>query len=363
MPIKVTFLRDTDSGGNAAQPARIADQLAGFISNATASLHLAIYDFRLGATLGAPVVDAIRTRAAAGAEVQIAYDAGKPAGDANTGALFAMLGADPAPLGTSDFLHSVFDGTTVQLKAIHGTKLMHNKYVVRDVNTAVASVWTGSTNFTDDAWTYQENNIITVDSPELATFYENDFKDLWVSGDIKGTGTNDSGQVNVGSTAVGVDFSPGDGPQVDQAIASLISTAKTRIKIASMIISSRGITAALDDALSSGQVRVFAGIFDATQMDQVLQNWRAAGRDDLVDNFKVVASSLVGKHSIPYTPAGKHNFLHDKLVVCDDAVVTGSFNFSKSATQNAENVLVIKDSGIADMFSDYVDALVAQYRT
>jgi phosphatidylserine/phosphatidylglycerophosphate/cardiolipin synthase-like enzyme len=362
MPIKVTFLRDTDNGGNASQPAKIADQLAVFMSNATVSLHLAIYDFRLGATLGAPVVDAIRARAAAGVEVQIAYDAGKPEGDANGGPLFAMLGADPAPLGTGDFLHNVFDGTAVQLKAIHGSKLMHNKYVIRDVNTTVASVWTGSTNFTDDAWTFQENNIVIVDSAELATFYENDFKDLWVSGDIKGTGTNDSGQVTVGSTGIGVDFSPGDGPQIDQKIASLISAAKTRIKIASMIISSHGITGALDDALSSRQVPVFAGIYDATQMDQVLENWRAAGRTDLVENFKVLASSLVGKRSIPYTPAGKHNFLHDKVVVCDDTVVTGSFNFSKSATQNAENILVIEDAAIAEMFSNYIDALVAQYR-
>ena len=55
--------------------------------------------------------------------------------------------------------------------------------------------------------------------------------------------------------------------------------------------------------------------------------------------------------------------LIDKVVVCDDSVVNGSFNFSKSATGNAENILVIEDAGIAEMFSAYVDSLVAQYRT
>ena len=45
--------------------------------------------------------------------------------------------------------------------------LMHHKYIVRDA----ASVWTGSTNWTADSWTREENVIITVDSPELATRY------------------------------------------------------------------------------------------------------------------------------------------------------------------------------------------------
>ena len=41
---------------------------------------------------------------------------------------------------------------------------MHHKYVVRDA----ASVWSGSTNWTADSWTREENVIVTVDSPGLA---------------------------------------------------------------------------------------------------------------------------------------------------------------------------------------------------
>ncbi len=53
--------------------------------------------------------------------------------------------------------------------------------------------------------------------------------------------------------------------------------------------------------------------------------------------------------------------LTDKVAVCDDAVVTGSFNFSHSATQNAENTLVLHDKKLADEYSDYIDKLIAQY--
>ena len=44
---------------------------------------------------------------------------------------------------------------------------MHHKYVVRDGGTPTGAVWTGSTNFTDDSWRLQENNIVRLDSPEL----------------------------------------------------------------------------------------------------------------------------------------------------------------------------------------------------
>lgn len=52
----------------------------------------------------------------------------------------------------------------MKTKAIAGSSLMHNKYIIRDGS----SVWMGSANFTDDAWTLQENNIVQVASKELA---------------------------------------------------------------------------------------------------------------------------------------------------------------------------------------------------
>jgi len=43
--------------------------------------------------------------------------------------------------------------------------------------------------------------------------------------------------------------------------------------------------------------------------------------------------------------------MHNKVVVADDTVITGCFFISPSATENAENILVIQDAGLADQYS------------
>ena len=78
--------------------------------------------------------------------------------------------------------------------------------------------------------------------------------------------------------------------------------------------------------------------------------------------FEYVAKQMVGKASQPYSPDGPHNFMHDKVVVCDDAVATDSFNLSTNATHNAENSLIIEDAALAQRYSDYIDELIRAYQ-
>jgi phosphatidylserine/phosphatidylglycerophosphate/cardiolipin synthase-like enzyme len=52
--------------------------------------------------------------------------------------------------------------------------LMHHKYVVRDGE----AVWTGSTNWTTDSWTLQENVIVLTRSASLAAEYARNFEEL-----------------------------------------------------------------------------------------------------------------------------------------------------------------------------------------
>lgn len=238
MQIEVNFLKD----GQAGQAATIATQLAEFISAAQSSLHIAIYDFRLTKVhLSEPIVKALRQKASE-IEVKIGFYAGRPTeqnapdhGHFMTEMKiedFIAVGGDPAPNGTQDFLTKAFADSKVQIKGIVGSKLMHNKYIVRDANTPKAVVWTGSTNFTDDAWTYQDNNILQINSSELSKFYETDFQELWTSGNIRSTGVNDKGTAQIGTIAVDVAFAPGEGQTIDQMIADLIGSAKRRIKVA-----------------------------------------------------------------------------------------------------------------------------------
>ncbi len=53
--------------------------------------------------------------------------------------------------------------------------------------------------------------------------------------------------------------------------------------------------------------------------------------------------------------------MHNKLAVCDNTVVSGSFNFSTNATRNAENVVLIKSQEVADAYAAYVHELMKLY--
>jgi phosphatidylserine/phosphatidylglycerophosphate/cardiolipin synthase-like enzyme len=53
--------------------------------------------------------------------------------------------------------------------------------------------------------------------------------------------------------------------------------------------------------------------------------------------------------------------MHNKLVVADDTVVTGSFNLSNHAMGNAENVLLMRDQTLAESYARYIQRLMASY--
>lgn len=342
------------------RPEDIAALLVEFLTASRTSLHLAIYDFRLHDPLAQPVVQALRERAAAGVDVRIAYDAGKP------NVSYCQASADPAPPGTAAFIGRIGQG--VQSKGITGgdpqmPKLMHHKYIIRDGSTHAGTVWTGSTNFTEDSWALEENNIVQVASPELCIYYETDFDELWTRGDIATTGARDHGTVPVGSASVEVAFAPGDGRAIDHEIAHYIGMARRRLRICSMIITSGAILGALCDVLSHGRVADYGGLYDRTQMQSVFDQWRGTPSEWKIHAFQQVAHSLSGKVSTPFQPGSRHDFMHNKIVVADDRVITGSYNLSNSATVNAENVLMIGDSDLADRYCAYIDRLAQRYRS
>ncbi len=215
-----------------AQAEAVGRIFADFVRKATFSIHIAVYDFRLTGAAATELVGALNERARAGVDVRIAYH--HPKRD-RTPEVFAWIGADPAPIGTADFI-STFDDS-VQSKGIEdtaeleppvvgepinpGSHLMHSKYIIRDGTLPSAAVLTGSTNFTNDAWSLQENNILIFDNaPVLARFYQNDFGEMWESGAIANSGRDDTGTVTVDGIPVSVAFSPGRGRQIDTDIAS-----------------------------------------------------------------------------------------------------------------------------------------------
>jgi phosphatidylserine/phosphatidylglycerophosphate/cardiolipin synthase-like enzyme len=65
------------------------------------------------------------------------------------------------------------------------------------------------------------------------------------------------------------------------------------------------------------------------------------------------SADFVAHAGIPTFIDAKHAIAHNKIMVIDgETVLTGSFNFTKAAEEkNAENLLVIRDHGIAEKYT------------
>jgi phosphatidylserine/phosphatidylglycerophosphate/cardiolipin synthase-like enzyme len=382
--IQVTFLKEiADDAARAAQIKTIAQKLADFISATKFNLHIAIYDFRLDGEAADLVVGALNRQAENGIVIRLAYFA--PKQKRHSTAAFAVFGDDPAPGPDHRFLDRLH--RNIQVKPIEeqidrakragnldgsvnvegvegGGHLMHDKYAVRDGLTPESALWTGSANFTDDAWGRQDNNILEINSQDLCGFYETDFAELWSQEAIRGTGKNDTGTAQVDQATISVAFSPGEGRSIDTDITAKIAVAKNSIAIASMVISSGNILGALVDAIDRGVE--LTGVYDGTEMRGVERAWGRGNSSTSAAKlaaWNTVKQRLIPKWSHPYTATGPHDFMHNKTVSIDGrVVVTGSFNFSLNATGNAENVLAIEDAGIAENYTRYIADLVKTYK-
>src|SRR6266446_3170619 len=348
--LSVFFLAQGEQSADA-----VMARLTAFIRAARQTLDLAVYDMRFGDPLKAALSSALRDRAEAGVQIRFCYDGDKPV-QPNVAA-----GQDPAPAGTGAFVQSL----GYPWRRIAGMKLMHSKFIVRDQQ----SVWTGSTNMTDDAFMLMENNILEIDSPALADYYAEDFEQLWEKENFDNTGEIQTAPVPITfsdqSGTARVMFSPGCGSVIDAEVAQRVRAARRRVRICSLLINSGTLISELGNLLRRNDVKV-DGIYDRTQMADVYRQWQEvpSNRWKIGALQEIVAGAhLVGENSTPYTPTSKHDFMHNKVLVVDDTVITGSYNFSRSAEFNAENILFIESPPIAETYSAYIDHLLQKYGT
>jgi phosphatidylserine/phosphatidylglycerophosphate/cardiolipin synthase-like enzyme len=237
---------------------------------------------------------------------------------------------------------------------------MHHKFVVRDE----LDVWTGSTNWTDDSWSRQENVIVRVlGAQALAHAFRLEFDALWSKPVVEDSGRVQPRPVKLEDAEVRPWFTPGHGEALSHRIAKHIGKATKRIRIASPVLTSGPILGTLVEVVNEGRCDV-RGIVDDTQVDQVFHQWETNG----VSAWKIpllqtvlLGGEFSGKISTPWTPESVHDFMHAKVVVTDDTAFIGSFNLSRSGERNAENVLEIRDPSVADAMAEYVDAIRGLY--
>jgi phosphatidylserine/phosphatidylglycerophosphate/cardiolipin synthase-like enzyme len=334
----------TDGGQDSLDIARL---IADFVTQARETLELALYDVRLHDDTADVVRDALLGAHERGVHVRLLYNVDRED---------RRPPVPPPPKTEPDLIESL----PFETAGVPGwPDLMHHKYVVRDRD----AVWTGSTNWTDDSWTREENVIVVVESTGVAIRFQEDFAQLWKKRDVSASGRVPSDPIHVGDAEVGTWFSPKRGEKLAHRIAQAIGRAERRVRIASPVITSGPILGTLAEVAADAKIDL-AGVVDATQVREVLHQWHANGNA----TWKLPALRLVmergnftGKRSTPYAPGAVHDYMHAKVTVCDDRVFIGSFNLSHSGEENAENVLEIESAALAERMAGYVDQVRRLY--
>ena len=138
-------------------------------------------------------------------------------------------------------------------------------------------------------------------------------------------------EINEGSSEISLCFTPPTG--CTKVISNLISKAKESVYVQAYGITSNEIVDELLAAHARGvKVRVLLDKSNLSDKYSKMQQMIDTGIDVSIDKVSGIA--------------------HNKVIILDERkVITGSFNFTKSAdTRNAENVIIVNDKEVASKY-------------
>ena len=209
--------------------------------------------------------------------------------------------------------------------------LMHHKFAVVDGE----QVWTGSYNITDSGARRNDNNAILIRSPELASLFLEEFREMFVArvfGNRKERGPfsrfRKKYTVKVEGREVGAYFSPED--DIERIITKRVLEARESVHFMAFSFTS--------DVLGEAMIRKFRdGV-------AVLGLFEKNGSDSRYSEYlKMKLEGLSVR-----LDRNRHAMHHKVIVIDRRVVITGSYNFSENARKrNDENVLILEDRDLA----------------
>ena len=219
--------------------------------------------------------------------------------------------------------------------------LMHNKFFIIDGT----EVFTGSMNYTPRGTYTNNNNVLRLRSRRAVEAYQTEFEEMFTLGVFgpRGDVANDV-QFTVDGIDVRVIFSPDD--PVNDILAEELRKA-------------------------SSEIRFMSFSFTLDEIGELLLTQAGTGID-VSGVFETTGSQTQYSELGPLFCAGLEVFqdgnsetLHHKVFVIDrTTVLTGSFNFSASATEsNDENMIIIRDPALAEQYLAEFERVRNQART
>ena len=209
--------------------------------------------------------------------------------------------------------------------------LMHNKFMILDSRV----VWTGSWNYTVNGTYRNNNNALVIEDPIVVAGYQAEFDEMFTRGEF-GPRSRDDGKVSagLGGGEIQVIFAP-EAEEIP-LLQREIARADASIRIMTFVFSLDELAGAILDKMIDNDI-VVQGVFEkrnSTASWSQLPTLLCAGADLRQD--------------------GNRYILHHKvLLIDDDTVITGSFNFSNAAARNNdENIIIIRNADIAQAYHD-----------
>ncbi|WP_071190660.1 DUF655 domain-containing protein [Trichormus sp. NMC-1] len=249
-----------------------------------------------------------------------------------------------------------------------GSSLMHHKFVIVDnrfviITSANFTLSDTFGDFTNPSSLGNANNLLRIDSPELATLFTEEFNIMW--GDGAG-GKPDSifgvkkplrlpKQITLANNKITVHFSPTSATQIwsntsNGLIGKTLDTATQSIDMALFVFSDQQLANILENRHHQNvQIRAliepqFAYRFYSEALDMM--------GIAVSDNCKYEIDNRLWKNPISTVGVptlAKGDVLHHKFAVVDNqTVITGSHNWSEAANHgNDETLLVIENPTVA----------------
>jgi phosphatidylserine/phosphatidylglycerophosphate/cardiolipin synthase-like enzyme len=217
---------------------------------------------------------------------------------------------------------------------------MHNKFTVIDRQ----EVWTGSMNYTITDGYRNNNNLVRIRSKQLAENYTTEFEEMFVD-DRFGPGSpanTPNPSLAVDGVQMEVCFAPDDG--CAQKLVRLLSGSQESVRVLAFSFTSDDLAEALIERIEAG-VDVL-GVMEETQVTSNkgtdFYSLRSAGADLRLDG----------------NPRNMH---HKALIIDDQIVVFGSYNYSYYAeNRNDENLMIVYDQQFTAPFIDEFEKIFAQ---
>ncbi len=207
--------------------------------------------------------------------------------------------------------------------------LMHNKFAIIDRK----SVWTGSWNFTVNGTYRNNNNMLMLESADAVYAFQAEFDEMFERAEF-GVRSSDDGiiQFDHAGGNVSIIFAP-EADEISALIAEVEGAAQS-IRFMTFVFSLDELAEAMLSQAASRSVTL-EGIFE--------------NRNSLASWSQLPALHCAGA---AVRQDGNRYVLHHKVIIIDDhTVITGSFNFSRSAAKNNdENIVIVRNAAIADLY-------------